>query len=73
MNTITLTPAHGRDYKSRAAVLEDWHADKDFIIASFTHPYSGKPVNKSDLVQHGSGIEVRIRYNKLRRIALAEC
>lgn len=73
MNTITLTPAYGRDYKSRASVLEDWHANKDFIIASFTHPYSGKPANKADLEKQEPGVEVRIRYNKLRRITLVEC
>lgn len=31
MKTITLTPAYGRDYKSKAAVLDDWEDNKDFI------------------------------------------
>ena len=32
MRTITLTPAYGRDYSSKANVLADWDANKDFII-----------------------------------------
>ncbi|MCB1711517.1 MAG: hypothetical protein KDH96_03270 [Candidatus Riesia sp.] len=28
----TLTPAYGRDYKSRKEVIEDWERDKDFVL-----------------------------------------
>ena len=70
MNTITLTPAYGRDYHSKAAVLVDWEAGKDFIIATMTHEYSGKPVNKEQLEQHEPNASVRIRYHNQQRIAL---
>jgi hypothetical protein len=30
MRDIHATPAYGRDYKSKAAVLADWNAGKDF-------------------------------------------
>jgi hypothetical protein len=30
MRDIHATPAYGRDYKSKAAVLVDWNAGKDF-------------------------------------------
>lgn len=61
---MTLTPAYGRDYKSKAEVQADWDADKDFIIADVHDRYSGKPVNKSQL----AGRDVWIRYKQLRSI-----
>lgn len=59
---MTLIPAYGRDYKSKKAVLADFDAGKDFIIASFDSQYDGKPVNKEQL----AGKLVKIRYNGLR-------
>ena len=73
MNTITLMPAYGRDYHSRAKVLEDWEANKDFIIADITHKYCGKPVNKEQLMETEPNVSVRIRYHGQQRIALVEC
>jgi len=66
---MTLTPAYGRDYKSKKAVAADLKADKDFIIADFSHPYSGKPVNRSQLVADGIKA-VNVRYAKLRRVCV---
>lgn len=34
-NYVTLTPAYGRDYKSRPAVIADWESGKDFTIQHF--------------------------------------
>lgn len=34
MRSITLSPAYGRDYKSKAALLADWEAGKDFVLHS---------------------------------------
>lgn len=65
---MTLTPAYGRDYKSKAAVQADFDADKDFIIADVFHQYSGKPVNKSGLKEAGEHL-VMIRFDKNRKIA----
>ena len=59
MNDITLLPAYGRDYTSRAKVLADWNAEKDFIIADISSPYDGKPVNKQHLAK---GTCVQFRY-----------
>jgi len=61
---MTLTPAYGRDYKSKKAVLADWEAGKDFIIADIMSKWDGKPANKSDLV----GETVMLRYDGLRKI-----
>jgi len=67
---LILTPAYGRDYRSKKAVLADWEADLDFIIATFNSPWYGKPVNRSGLV--GSETTVNIRYSSLRRVLVAE-
>ena len=42
---VTLLPAYGRDYKTKEAVVKDWAAGKDFVIACIAHPYDGKPIN----------------------------
>jgi len=64
MKMITVVPAYGRDYTSKAKVLVDWNADKDFIIQDISNPYDGKPANKSDL----NGFSVHIRYKSLMQI-----
>ena len=64
---MTLTPAYSRDYKSKKEVEEAFNGDIDFIIADFNHPYSGKPVTRSELRSSGEK-EVGIRYNGLRKI-----
>jgi hypothetical protein len=71
MKKVTVTPAFGRDYKSKAAVKADWDADKDFIIASFIDPWCGKPANKSDLI--GAGYtHVELRYAKLTKLIMVD-
>jgi hypothetical protein len=57
-NSITGLPAYGRDYKSKAAVVADWIAGKDFKDA-----LSGKYFSVRDKIP-----EVWIRYDKIRKI-----
>jgi hypothetical protein len=64
MNNPTLTPAYGRDYKSQLEVKSAFYAGKDFIIADFSHPYDGKPMNINDC----SAGTVSIRYSKLTKV-----
>ena len=64
----TLTPAYGRDYKSKKAVLEDWAAGKDFIIADMFHPDSGRYTSKRDW----TGKSVNIRYQKLSKVLVTK-
>ena len=40
---ILLTPAYGRDYKSKAAVIEDFEAGRDFIFHDPTSPLRSQP------------------------------
>lgn len=64
---ITLIPAYGRDYKSAAAVIADFKADKDFTICDYTSRWDGKPVNRSQLKQAGY-TSVTIRYADKRKV-----
>lgn len=56
-----LTPAYGRDYKSKAAVVADWNQGKDFIVG-----VTGQYCSKRDL-GHLPG-QVWIRYNQQRHL-----
>jgi hypothetical protein len=53
-------PAYGRDYKSKAAVLADWEAGRDFRCepqGSYINKY-GKP---ADMI-------LNVRYSKLTKV-----
>jgi hypothetical protein len=65
--SLVLTPAYGRDYNSKDAVIADWNDGKDFIIANVFHPYSGKPISKRDVLDDTI---VEIRYSKLRKLVV---
>jgi len=68
MTTLTLTPAYGRDYTSKAAVLKDWQAGKDFQIANAFHKDDGRYINKQDADR--DGISASIRYKGQTRIVI---
>jgi hypothetical protein len=64
----TLVPAYGRDYKSKAAVLADFDAGKDFLTSGYGRDI---PVDKQSLLDlHYT--RCRIRYSNLRKIAVFE-
>lgn len=65
MSQLTLVPAYGRDYTSKADVKADWEAGKDFRLPG------GSYINKPDFIKYGPGMghtAVRIRYAKLTRV-----
>ncbi len=62
MSYLTVTPAYGRDYRSKKEALADWEAGQDFIN---TGP-GGTYVSKRDI---GPGVIVSIRYKRLTEIA----
>ena len=64
--TGTLTPAYGRDYKSKTALLADWNANKDFDLRSFN---SGGYVNRSQAEQAGA-TNFQVRWKKLTMVAI---
>jgi len=64
---MTLTPAYGRDYKSKAEVQADFDGNQDFKIAS-VGPWMGAYVTKAEL--KGNEAEVNIRYAKNTKVAV---
>jgi len=63
--SITLIPAHGRDYKSKRDLMKDWTEGKDFQISDVSSPWNGSMTSRRDKPKLGI---VTIRYNKLRNI-----
>lgn len=63
---MTLKPAYGRDYKSKAEVLKDWNANKDFRIASVER--GGTYINKEDASKLVNSPKIFIRYNRSQKI-----
>ena len=66
IDSLTLVPAYGRDYKSQKAVKKDWEEGKDFVIATVLHNDCGRYCNKTDLKDFPGTIF--IRYLKKTRI-----
>lgn len=65
--SFVLTPAYGRDYKSKKALLADLNADKDFVANSF----SGTTyINSSQLKKEVSSVQ--IRYAQQRKVAMVK-
>jgi hypothetical protein len=64
-NSLTITPAYGRDYKSRTALLTDWRAGKDFM-ASDIHNQGYCSIR--DLDQFTNITHLHFRYNKLTMV-----
>jgi hypothetical protein len=65
---VTLTPAYGRDYKSKAAVEADIRAGKDFVFNAYGDPGDGRYCNLQDL--QGKYKSVNVRYAKLTKVAV---
>ena len=59
MGDIHALPAYGRDYKSKASVLADWQAGKDFQCA-----ITGRYLSVRDNLP----AQVWIRYSKLTKL-----
>lgn len=69
MNTLTIIPAYGRDYRSRAAAIADWQAGKDFLAHSVNG--SGYCSVRDSAAFLKDGItHVSLRYDKQRKQVL---
>lgn len=62
--TPTISPAYGRDYKSKAAIKADLDAGKDFVLHSFN---GSTYCNRQDLLAMGARTVV-VRYGNLRKV-----
>jgi len=63
---MNLVPLPGRDYKSKAEVLEAWNSDKDFHTADIMSGY-GIATSKSELAKLGNKL-IQIRYKNLASV-----
>jgi hypothetical protein len=66
---LQVIPAYGRDYKSKKAIIADWNAGKDFVIADMSSQWDTKPVNRQDAV--GAGItDLQVRYSRQMKVTV---
>jgi len=63
----TLTPAHGRDYKSCKEAKAAYMADKDFILNDVTSRWDGKPISGNQI----PGEQVKLTFAKGRKSCMA--
>ncbi len=70
MRDIHATPAYGRDYKSKSAVLADWNAGKDFRDALTGQYLSARdfPAGYETLHTNPGYPQVWIRYHSMAKI-----
>lgn len=64
---ITVSPAYGRDYKTKDALIKDWMKDLDFEHDTRVIFGGGLYVNKSDVLRDSRITAVTFRYHKLRK------
>lgn len=62
---VSAIPAYGRDYKSKAEVLADWKANRDFLVVDLRQ--SGY-INREQAVKEG--LTVNVRYAKQRKVCV---
>lgn len=62
MKTITIIPAHGRDYSSQTEAHKAFLSGVDFRVADLSYEDNGKYCSIRDLTKY----QVKIRFNKLR-------
>lgn len=62
----SLTPAYGRDYRSKGAVLEDWLARKDFVLNTM----SGSTYFNIQSAEDDGIMEIQVRFAKMRKVGI---
>lgn len=61
-----LSPAFGKDYRSKAEIISSLKGGADFILNDTSSPWFGKPINLPQIKEAGyTGVQVR--YSKLRK------
>lgn len=66
MRRMTLTPAYGRDYKSKKEILSDLLAGKDFIVHE---PHGSTYINLAGL-RAAEVVEINVRYRAMRSVSV---
>lgn len=66
MDIGTLTPAYGRDYKSKAGVLADFMENKDFVSNSF----NGVAYVNREQIEEAGKKSVNVRFKKQQNVCV---
>jgi hypothetical protein len=69
MKRMGLSPAYGREYKSKQTIVDDLLADKDFLITDFNRNENGRLINLSQIRDLGV-TSLSVRYSKLTRVVV---
>ena len=67
--SLTVSPAYGRDYKSKKAVLVDWDDNKDFIIQDMVKSGMVNKQQINELKEYGY-THIHIRYKQLTQVTV---
>lgn len=59
-----LTPAYGRDYKSKKEIVSSLKGEADFLLNDPSSRWDGKPINLPQLKEAGY-TSFQVRYKKL--------
>lgn len=65
---LTVSGAYGRDYSSKAAIVRDWDAGKDFVVRGLG-ARQGSYINIEDAKQSGV-TSISVRYQKDRKVCV---
>jgi hypothetical protein len=71
MGSITLSPAYGRDFKSRRDAEENFASNQDWRIESIASGYAGAYATRAELKNAGIQ-EVELRYAKLTKVTIVK-
>lgn len=63
MKRLNVIPSYGREYKSKAEVVADLEAEKDFTVADMSSRWDGMQCNRTDLRNEGV-TDLQVRYGK---------
>ena len=69
MRTLTIGPAYGRDYPSKAKALADWDANKDFTIHDLFHGGYVSKSQKDQLIRDGI-TSLILRYHMMTKVVV---
>ena len=69
MPYLGVSPAYGKDYKTKKELMEGYAAGHDFQIHDMNHPEYGRYININD---HPVGTTFMVRHNKQMRVTPIE-
>jgi hypothetical protein len=72
MRTLVVTPAYGRDYKSKKAASQDWKDGKDFVSRDFSMPDRPLSIRDTEALKSEGFGEVQIRYKRMMNLVVVK-